>query len=72
MYRDTLEAEGGYDADVSPTSSGNIGRPERKGERQVARRLAIPNAAPSLDTLRALPGNRLQALRGARKGQYSI
>ncbi len=41
-------------------------------ERQAARRLAILNAAPSLDTLRALPGNRLQALRGARKGQYSI
>ncbi len=64
--------QGGYDADVSPTSSGNIGRPERKGERLAARRLAILNAAPSLDTLRALPGNRLQALRGARKGQYSI
>lgn len=41
-------------------------------ERQAARRLAILNAAPSLETLRALRGNRLQALRGARKGQYSI
>ncbi|MCY3923928.1 MAG: type II toxin-antitoxin system RelE/ParE family toxin [bacterium] len=39
-------------------------------ERQAARRLAILNAAPSLGTLRALPGNRLEALRGARKGQY--
>ena len=41
-------------------------------EQQAARRLAILNAAPSLDTLRALPGNRLEMLRGARKGQYSI
>ena len=34
--------------------------------------MAILNAAPLLDTLRALPGNRLQALRDARKGRYSI
>ena len=41
-------------------------------EKQAAKRLSILNAAPSLDTLRALPSNRLEALRGARKGQYSI
>ncbi len=41
-------------------------------EDQAARRLSILNAAPSLDTLRALPGNRLEALRGDRLGQYSI
>ncbi|WP_412033185.1 type II toxin-antitoxin system RelE/ParE family toxin [Nitratireductor aquimarinus] len=41
-------------------------------EAQAARRLSILNAAPSLDTLRALPGNRLEALRGDRAGQYSI
>lgn len=41
-------------------------------EEQAAKRLAILNAAPSLDTLRALPSNRLEALSGARKGQYSI
>ena len=41
-------------------------------ESQAARRLAILNAAPSLDTLRSLPGNRLEALRGDRTGQYSI
>lgn len=40
-------------------------------EGQVAR-LAILNAALSLGTLRALPGNRLEALRGERTGQYSI
>ncbi len=41
-------------------------------EQQAAKRLAILNAAPSLETLRALPSNRLEALRGERKGQYSI
>ncbi len=41
-------------------------------EDQAARRLSILNAAPSLDTLRALPGNRLEALKGDRSGQYSI
>ena len=41
-------------------------------ESQAARRLAILNAAPSLDTLQSLPSNRLEALRGDRTGQYSI
>ncbi len=41
-------------------------------ESQAARRLAILNAAPSLETLRALPSNRLEALRGDRAGQFSI
>ena len=41
-------------------------------EDQTARRLAILNAAPSLETLQSLPGNRLEALRGDRAGQYSI
>jgi toxin HigB-1 len=41
-------------------------------EDQAARRLSILNAALSLGTLRALPGNRLEALRGDRAGQYSI
>lgn len=41
-------------------------------EDQAARRLSILNAALSLDTLRALPGNRFEALRGNRAGQYSI
>ena len=41
-------------------------------DQQAERRLAILNAAPSLDTLRALPSNRLEALRGDRAGQYSI
>ena len=37
-----------------------------------SKRLAILDAAPSLHTLRGLPSNRLEVLRGARKGQYSI
>lgn len=41
-------------------------------EEQAARRLSILNAALSLDTLRALPSNRLEAMRGDRAGQYSI
>ena len=41
-------------------------------ELQAARQFSILNAAPSLETLRALPSNRLEALRGSRKGQYSI
>ena len=41
-------------------------------ERQATKRLAILNAAPTLDTLRALPSNRLEALRGSRQRQYSI
>lgn len=41
-------------------------------EEQAARRLSILNAALTLDTLRALPGNRLESLKGDRAGQYSI
>jgi len=41
-------------------------------EDRAARRLSILNAALSLDTLRALSGNRLEALKGDRIGQYSI
>ena len=41
-------------------------------EQQAERRLTILNAAPTLATLRALPGNRLEALKGDRAGQYSI
>ena len=40
-------------------------------ERQAAKRLSILNAAPSLDTLRAMRSNRLEALRGEGQGQYS-
>ena len=40
--------------------------------RQGWKRLEILNAAMSLAELRALPGNRLEALRGNRAGQCAI
>jgi len=36
------------------------------------KRLAILNAAVTLDNLKVPPGNQLEALRGNRAGQYSI
>jgi proteic killer suppression protein len=41
-------------------------------ERQAYRRLEILEAAPTRDVLMRLPGNRFEALRGDRAGQYSI
>jgi toxin HigB-1 len=38
----------------------------------AARKLAILNAAASLEFLRSPPGNRLEALKGNRAGQHSI
>ncbi len=40
--------------------------------RQAYRRLEILEAAMSLDDLKALRSNRLEALKGNRAGQYSI
>ena len=40
--------------------------------RVALRKLAILDAATTLDDLRVPPGNRLEALKGDRKGQYSI
>jgi len=39
---------------------------------QAEKRLRIPDAATSLGDLAALNSNRLEALKGSRKGQYSI
>ena len=41
-------------------------------ERQALRKLDLLDAAPDLRTLSTLPGTRLEALNGDRKGQYSI
>ena len=41
-------------------------------DRQGWKRLDILSAATSLDDLRSLPSNRLEALRGDRAGQFSI
>lgn len=41
-------------------------------ERIATRKLTQLDAAQTLDFLRSPPGNRLEALKGNRKGQYSI
>ena len=41
-------------------------------DRQAYKRLDILDAATSLDDLRGLPSNRLEALCGDREGQFSI
>lgn len=41
-------------------------------ERQALRKLDLLDAASDMRTLSALPGNRLEQLKGSRKGQYSI
>jgi proteic killer suppression protein len=40
--------------------------------RAALRKLLILHAAGSLNDLQAVPGNRLEKLKGDRKGQYSI
>ena len=40
--------------------------------RQADKRLRIPDAAETLEALKALPSNRFEALSGDRVGQYSI
>jgi proteic killer suppression protein len=41
-------------------------------QRAALRKLLILHAASSLNVLQAVPGNRLEKLKGNRKGQYSI
>jgi proteic killer suppression protein len=41
-------------------------------ERVALRKLDMLDAATRLDDLRAPPGNRLEVLKGRRRGQYSI
>lgn len=41
-------------------------------QRQAQRKLAVLDAAETLQDLRIPPGNRLEKLRGNREGQYSI
>lgn len=44
----------------------------QKIARRAQTKLAVLDAAASLGELRVPPGNRLEALRGARRGQHSI
>ena len=41
-------------------------------QHQARRKLVMLDAAPELNALRIPPGNRLEALKGNRKGQHSI
>lgn len=49
-----------------------VRRLPRQVQDAARRKLKIIDAAPSIDTLRVPPGNRLEALQGGRKGQWSI
>ena len=53
-------------------AAGTLVREFQRFDRQAWKRLEILDAAISLDDLRGLPGNRLEALRGDRRGQFSI
>jgi proteic killer suppression protein len=44
----------------------------RSISKAIARKLDMLDAAPTLATLRSPPGNRLEALKGDRTGQFSI
>ncbi len=44
----------------------------RAFENVATRKLRMLNVAKTLDFLRSPPGNRLEALKGNRKGQHSI
>ena len=52
--------------------TGNSRRIPANLRRVAARKLAILNAAVELGNLSILPGNNLEALKGARAGQHSI
>jgi len=60
------------DKDTQALFEGRCPRRWRAIRRIVERKLAQLNAAATLDFLRAPPGNRLEALKGHRAGQFSI
>lgn len=59
-------------SDTEALFEGNRVRRFRAIESVAMRKLAMLNRADRLDDLRVPPGNRLEALRGDRKGQFSI
>jgi proteic killer suppression protein len=60
------------DRDARTLFRGGSVRRLRMIERQAQRRLQILDSAEALSDLAALPSNRFEALKGDRKGQYSI
>ena len=59
-------------SDTESLFEGNRVRRFRAIESVAMRKLAILNRAGRLDDLRVPPGNRLEALKGDRRGQFSI
>ena len=60
------------DKDTERLASGDKIRQWEPFRRQAEKRLRVLAAATSLGDLAALNSNRLEALKGSRKGQYSI
>ncbi|HEX9835534.1 MAG TPA: type II toxin-antitoxin system RelE/ParE family toxin, partial [Alphaproteobacteria bacterium] len=60
------------DARTRAFADGKLVKPFQGFKKQADKRLAILNAAKSLRDLAALRSNRLEALAGDRKGQFSI
>ncbi len=60
------------DARTRAFADGRLVREFQGFARQAYRRLEILDAAATLDELRALRSNRLEALKGDRAGQFSI
>jgi addiction module HigA family antidote len=60
------------DKRTSAFGDGRFVREFQGFSRQAYRRLEVLDAATSLDELRALRSNRLEALKGNRGGQFSI
>lgn len=49
-----------------------VGKIDRTLQRVALRKLGLVNAAARLEDLRVPPGNRLEQLKGERRGQHSI
>ncbi|MBD8879235.1 type II toxin-antitoxin system RelE/ParE family toxin [Rhodanobacter sp. 7MK24] len=60
------------DKDTEALANGKRVRRWARMENVARRKLAQLDAAATLDFLRIPPGNRLEALKGNRNGQYSI
>ena len=60
------------DAETERTFHQQPSKQFRPIEKTALRKLVHLNQAKSLRDLTAIPGNRLEALKGARKGQHSI
>jgi len=60
------------DKNTEALFSGNFVKEFSGFQRQAIRRLQILDSVTSLNDLRELPSNRFEALKGDRKGEYSI